>query len=65
MFNDTLFIQKTQGYTDCFGGFDSTDKVCTKHCALRLKCIIEREQNARMEMIEDLMNTEIMPARLQ
>ncbi|SCX77188.1 MULTISPECIES: hypothetical protein [Desulfoluna] len=65
MHNDIVFVQKSEAYLDCFGNFDINDKVCTKHCALCLKCIIERDQNDRMELIEDLMNTEAMPARLQ
>jgi len=65
MFNDTVFVQKSEEYLDCFGNFDMADKVCAKHCALCLKCIIERDQNARLELIEDLMSTDVMPARLQ
>lgn len=65
MFNDTVFVQKSEEYLDCFGNFDMADKVCAKHCALCLKCIIERDQNARLELIEDLMSNDVMPARLQ
>lgn len=65
MHNDIVFVQKSEAYLDCFGNFDISDKVCTKHCALCLKCIIERDQNDRLELLEDLMNTEAMPARLQ
>jgi hypothetical protein len=65
MFNDTVFVQKSEEYLDCFGSFDMADKVCAKHCALCLKCIIERDQNTRMELIEDLMSNDVMPARLQ
>ncbi|WP_300668789.1 hypothetical protein [Desulfoluna sp.] len=65
MLNDIVFTQKSEAYIDCFGNFDINDKVCTKHCALCLKCIIERDQNDRMELIEDLMSSDSMPARLQ
>ena len=38
----------------CIGEFDAEDDVCTKHCALKLRCAIEYHQNERMEVIEDI-----------
>jgi len=39
---------------DCIGEFDSGDDICRRHCALRLRCAIERDQNTRLELIEDM-----------
>ena len=39
---------------DCIGEFDSSDEICRRHCALRLRCAIEHSQNARLELIEDI-----------
>jgi len=39
---------------DCIGEFDSSDEICRKHCALRLRCAIEHNQNTRLEIIEDI-----------
>jgi hypothetical protein len=42
----------------CFGEFNINDTVCKKFCALNLRCIIERDQNSRMEILEDLLSGE-------
>jgi hypothetical protein len=34
----------------CFGDFNIEDPICKKFCALSLRCIIERDQNVRMEI---------------
>ncbi len=49
----------------CFGEYEATDMICKKFCALRLRCAIENNQNARMELIEDLMSYEEMNFKLQ
>lgn len=43
-------------YLGCFGGFNTNDKVCKKLCALNLRCAIEQEQNARIELLEELVS---------
>jgi hypothetical protein len=40
---------------DCMGEFNREDRICRHHCALRLRCAIELSQNARLELIEDIM----------
>lgn len=40
--------------SDCMGSYTREDPQCAKYCVLRLQCAIEREQNLRMELIEDL-----------
>lgn len=52
-------------YLGCFGEFNVEDMVCKRHCALNLRCAIEREQNDRMEILEDLIASEQTPFRLQ
>jgi hypothetical protein len=44
----------------CYGNFDIHDAVCKSRCALRLRCCIEKEQNARLEILEDLVASEDM-----
>ena len=44
----------------CFGNFDLEDNVCKALCAIRLRCCIEKEQNARLEILEDLVSSEEM-----
>ncbi|RJQ70706.1 MAG: hypothetical protein C4519_20500 [Desulfobacteraceae bacterium] len=39
---------------DCFGDYSRANPLCANHCALRLRCAIEQEQNIRMELLSDL-----------
>jgi hypothetical protein len=41
-------------YLDCFGSMSLEDAVCRKFCALNLRCAIEKEQNIRMDIIDDI-----------
>ena len=52
-------------YTGCFGTFDLADTICRKHCALKLRCAIEREQNDRMELLEELVAADASPLKIQ
>lgn len=45
-------------YVDCFGDFCASDPICSAHCALRLRCAIEQDQNIRLEILEDLATAE-------
>jgi len=38
----------------CFGSFYIADSVCQKFCALRLRCIIQRDKNVHLEHLQDL-----------
>ena len=42
----------------CFGDFDLSDRLCRRLCALRLRCAIERNQNDRLEILEELVSME-------
>lgn len=59
---DTLI---TDRYLDCFGAFDISDPICKNHCILCLRCIVEKNQNTRMEIFEEMMASEMIPIRLQ
>ena len=49
----------------CFGEFNTNDPVCRKLCALRLSCSIEQENNARLEILDDLVSVETIYTKLQ
>ncbi len=38
----------------CIGEYDPADELCAKHCALKLRCLIEYNRNLRLEVIEDI-----------
>ena len=50
-------------YLGCFGNFQMEDPVCKNLCALRLRCAIERDQIARMELLEEMVATEGIPLK--
>jgi hypothetical protein len=49
----------------CFGEFNIEDPVCNKLCVLSLRCAIEKDQNDRFEILEELVSTEAMITRIQ
>lgn len=40
----------------CLGNFNIEDPLCKKLCALNLRCAINSNKNARLELLEDLMS---------
>jgi len=49
----------------CFGDYSKDHPLCSKHCALRLRCAIEQEHNMRMELLEDLMASDDLLVTIQ
>lgn len=37
----------------CFGGFQSEDPICRRHCAIRIRCAIERDQAVYLELLKE------------
>ena len=38
----------------CFGHFQSEDRICRSHCAVRIRCAIERDQKIYLEVCEEM-----------
>ena len=51
-------------YLGCFGRYRSNDPICCKRCALNLRCAIEKDQNERYEILEDLVSASGMVVRM-
>ncbi len=49
----------------CFGCFEVTDPICRKLCVMNIRCAIEREQNDRMDFLEELVSGESLFPRMQ
>jgi hypothetical protein len=49
----------------CFGHFRSEDRVCRTHCAIRIRCAIERDQKIVMEVMSEMDAGEDLPVKLQ
>lgn len=41
-------------HTGCFGNFRFEDAVCRKHCAIRIRCAIERDEKMLLEVVEEM-----------
>lgn len=52
-------------YLGCFGDFDINDTICKKYCSLRLRCSIERDQNTRLEILNDLVSSDAISIKMQ
>ena len=61
LFNKVTF----DDHLGCFGNFDREDPICKKHCVLSLRCAIEQDQNARMELLEDLISVDRVFFKIQ
>ncbi len=51
-------VVSSNDIVDCFGTYNKNNPLCTKHCALRIRCAIEQDQNLRTELIEELISSE-------
>jgi hypothetical protein len=45
-------------YLECYGSYSAEDTVCQKKCALSLRCAIEKDHHAQMELLEDFISSE-------
>lgn len=50
---------------DCLGEYNKNAPLCTTHCAIRLRCAIELNNNIRIEILEELMASEESTVILQ
>ncbi|TFG42552.1 MAG: hypothetical protein E4H48_04235 [Syntrophobacterales bacterium] len=41
-------------HTGCFGNFRFEDAVCRKHCAIRIRCTIERDAKMMLEFVDEM-----------
>ena len=51
-------------YLGCFGAYRSSDPICSRRCALNLRCAIERDQNERYEILEELVSASGMVVKV-
>ena len=52
-------------HIECFGEFNKADRICKSLCALRIRCMIERDQNVRMEILEELVSFDGIAIKIQ
>ena len=54
-----------EDHLGCFGNFNIEDMICKNHCALSLRCAIERDQSTRIELLEDLISSDELAIKFQ
>lgn len=52
-------------YLSCFGSISLEDAVCRKFCALNLRCAIEKDQNDRMDIMDETEFPDDLMIRIQ
>jgi hypothetical protein len=52
-------------HVGCFGDFDVDDSICRRFCVLSIRCAIEQDQNARMELLEELVSFDQVVMKIQ
>ena len=65
MNNEHLSNHLFDMHLGCFGNYDAQDPICRELCALSLRCTIEREQNIRLELLEDLVSSNDITLKMQ
>ena len=58
-------IHVSEDLLDCFGDYNNTAPLCNKHCAIKLRCAVEQNNNMRIEILEDLMASEGSQVKIQ
>lgn len=64
MIKDREMEFSPDNYLDCFGRYRSSDPICYKKCALNLRCAIEKDQNERYEILEELVSSSGMVVKM-
>ncbi len=52
-------------HLECFGEFQPEDRMCRQFCALRLRCVVARDRNFRLGLLEELISNEVMDLTVQ
>ena len=52
-------------HLSCFGHFNIDNVICKTHCALSVKCAIERDQSTRLDMLDDLASLDEIYLKIQ
>jgi hypothetical protein len=49
----------------CFGDFRSEDRICRRHCGIRIRCAIERDQKIYVEVCEEMAEVDSQMLKFQ
>lgn len=65
MKNQSIKPAQLDQYLGCFGSISLEDTVCRRFCVLNLRCAIEKDQNTRMELMDEMEFADDMMLRTQ
>ncbi|MDJ0854875.1 MAG: hypothetical protein QNI85_04185 [Desulfobacterales bacterium] len=65
MTHSTTAPQDLDRFLGCFGSFNAENNICRQHCALSLRCAIEKDEHMRMELLEDLISSDGVILKMQ
>ena len=49
----------------CFGNFNLEDPTCKTFCTINIRCAIERDQNVRIEILQELASSDDLYLKIQ
>ncbi|MDD2389834.1 MAG: hypothetical protein PHP23_08905 [Desulfobacterales bacterium] len=61
----TVISKTLNDHIGCYGTFSMQDTICRKYCALKLRCAIEHDQNMRVDLLEEIIESEAMFDNIQ
>ncbi len=65
MNHHTTVTDDLDRFLECFGSFNAENRICLAHCALSLRCAIEKDEYMRMELLEELVSPDGMILKIQ
>jgi hypothetical protein len=61
---DTTVLADSRDNLACFGEYSKADAVCTRYCAIAIRCAIEHSQNPRVDILDHLLTLDFFPAKI-
>jgi hypothetical protein len=61
---DTSVRADSMDNLECFGEYSKGDAVCTRYCAMAIRCAVEHDQNPRIDLLDHLLTLDFFPAKI-
>lgn len=57
--------ERLYDFVTCFGEYDPESSMCKNNCGINIRCAIEREQQTKDEIMQDLFDAEMYQQVMQ
>lgn len=57
--------ERLYDFVTCFGEYDAESSMCKNSCGISIRCAIEREQQTKDEILQDLFDAEMCQQIMQ